>query len=83
MPKVSTALQLHVAFDDIIRQLANCNDKYRFSTRPYIVLPEFTVEIEVMITSHFEVAKELHIRCTSFSKVPKRVDVITDELDVP
>ena len=35
-----------------------------------------------MITSNLEVMRELHIRCTSSSKVLKRADVITDELDI-
>jgi len=38
MRRVSTALHLLIAFDDITTQLANCNDNYIFSTCPYSVL---------------------------------------------
>jgi len=51
---------LLVAYDDITKQLANDNN-YNFSARPYSVLQEFAVEIEVMATSHPEVVRELHV----------------------
>ena len=40
------------------------------------------VEIEVMITSHHELVRELHIRCPCSSKVLKSFVFIIDELNV-
>ena len=54
IPRVSIALHLLVAYDDITRELANDNDKYKFSACPYSILQEFTLEIDVMLTSHPE-----------------------------
>jgi len=45
-------------------------------------LQEFAVDIEVMITSHPRVVRELHVRCAGSSKVLKRFTFIT-ELNVP
>ena len=53
MSTVSIALHLYVAFD-ITRQLANCNNNYKFSACPYSVLQEFAVDSEVIVTSHSE-----------------------------
>jgi len=64
MLRVSTALHLPVAYD-----LANDNDNYNFFSCPYSILQEFTVENEVTVTSHPEIGKELHVRCTCSSKV--------------
>ena len=82
MPRVSTALHLPVAYNYITRQLANDNDSYKFSTCPYSVSHEFTVKIEVMVTRHLEVVREIHIRHTNSSKV-LRFAFITDELNIP
>jgi len=43
MPRVSTALHLSIAFDDITRQLANYNDNYEFLAYPYSVWQEFAM----------------------------------------
>jgi len=83
MPRVSPALHLPVAYDDIIKQIANDNNNYKFSACPYSILQEFAVEIEVMITSHPEIVRELHIRCTGSSKVLKMFAFITDEMNIP
>ena len=55
----------------------------KFSACTYNILWESTVEIEVMVTSHLEVVRELHVRCTYSSKVLMRFVFITDELNVP
>jgi len=81
MSRVSTALHFPITYDDITRQLANDNDNYIFVC-PYSILQEFAVEIEVMVTSHPEVLRELHVRCTSSSKFLRKVAFIIDELDV-
>ena len=38
MPRMSIALHLHGAYDDITRQLKNDNDKYKFSACSYSIL---------------------------------------------
>jgi len=83
MPRVSTALHLPVVFDGIIRQLANYNDKYKFSAYPYSVLQEFAFDSEVILTSYSEIARKLHTRCTFLVRISKRSASITDELDIP
>ena len=82
MPRISTALHLHVAFDDITRQLVNCNDNYKISACLYSVLQEFVVDAEVIVTSHSGIPRKLHAWCTCFDRVLKRSDSITDELDI-
>jgi len=45
MPKVPTALNLHVAYiDDITRPIVICNDTYKFATYPYSTLQEFAID---------------------------------------
>jgi len=72
MPRVSTALHLSVTFDNIIGQLANCNEKCKFSACPYNVLQDFTVDSEVTKTSHSKIARKLHAWCTCPDRVLKR-----------
>jgi len=69
MPRVSIVLHLPIAYDDITRQLASDNDNYKISA--HSILHEFAVENEVMITSHPEIGRELHVWCTDSSKVLK------------
>jgi len=54
-----TTLHLHVAFDNITRQLANCNDNYNFYVCPYSVLQEFAIDSEVIVTSYSEMQKKV------------------------
>jgi len=75
-------MNLSIAHDDTIRTI-NDNDNYKFSAYAYSVSHEFVVEIEVVITSHHEVVREIHVRHTDSSKVLKRFAFITDELNVP
>jgi len=82
MSRVSIALHLPVAYNDITRQLANNNVNYKFSACPYSILREFAVENEVTVTSHPEIGWELHLRCICSSKVLKRFAFITDRLAV-
>jgi len=77
----SYALHLLVAYD-ITKQLTNDNNYYNFFACSYSILQEFAVEIKVMITSHLEVIRKLHVRCTGFSKVLKRFASITKEIMV-
>ena len=55
MPRVPTALHLFVAHGDITRQLANCNENYKFSIYPYNILKEFAVNSDMIVTSHPEI----------------------------
>ena len=59
MHRMSTALHLPVAYDDIIGQLTNDNDNYKFSTCPYSILQEFAVENEVTIITNLKIEREL------------------------
>ena len=47
--------------NDITRQLANCDENYKFSVYPYSVLQEFAVDSEVIVASHPEIVRESHI----------------------
>ena len=46
MSRVYITLHLPIAFDDITRQLANCNNYYKFSACLYSVLQEFTIAVK-------------------------------------
>jgi len=61
MLRVLTALHLPVAHVDIIRPIAICNDTYKFVAYPYSILQQFTVDNKVMVTSHPEAVRKLHI----------------------
>ena len=77
-----TALHLPNTYDDITGQLVNDNDNYNFSAHPYSILQEFAVENELTATSHPEIGRKLHVRCTCSSKILKMFSFITDKLDV-
>jgi len=52
--------------------------------RVYIsILHNFAVEIEVIVISHPEVVRELHVRYSESSKVLTRCVFITNGLNVP
>ena len=72
MPKVSITLHLRVAFDDITRQLVNCNNNNKFFACPYSVLHEL----------HSEIARKLHAWRTYPDRVLKRSASSTNELDI-
>ena len=74
-----TVLHLPVAYADITRQLENDNKLFACS---YSTLQEFAVKNKVTVTSHLEIGRELHVRCTCSSKVLKRFAFITSELDI-
>ena len=84
MSRVPTALHLPDAYkDDITGQLANCDDKYKFSVYPYSMLQEFAVDSEVIVTSQPEIVRKSHSWRTGFLRVLRRVALMTDELDIP
>ena len=61
MSRVSTPLYLHVAHDDSLsRQIAICNDNYKFVAYPYSILQEFAADNKVIVTSHSETVRKLH-----------------------
>ena len=62
MPRVPTVLHLPVAhIGDIIRPIAIRNDTYKFVAYPYSIWQEFAVDNKVMITSHLESVRKLHV----------------------
>jgi len=84
MPRVPTALHLPVAhIDNITRQIAICNDTYKFVVYLYSILQEFTVDNKVMVTSHPEAVRKLHAWRTDFDKILKRSAFIAYELHTP
>ena len=66
----------------ITRQLTNDNDNYKFFACSYSILQEFAVYIELMVTSHLEVMREVQVQCTCSSKFLKKVAFNTDWLDI-
>jgi len=73
MLRVSTALHLIVAFDDITGHLANCNGNYNFFTCPYSV----SQDSEVIVMTYSEVARKLHAWCPGPYRVLKMSAFIT------
>ena len=68
MPKVPTVLHLHAAahIDDITMPILICNDTYKFVVCPYSILQEFAVDNKVMVTSHPEAMRKLHVLAYKF-----------------
>ena len=61
MLKAPTALHLPVAHDDdITRQLAKCDENYKFSIYPYSMLQKFAVDSEVIVMSYSEIVRKSH-----------------------
>jgi len=63
----SDTLHLPVAHYEMSREIAICNDDYKFTTYPHSILHEFVIDDEVMVTNHFErflpgSARTLHAR---------------------
>ena len=82
MLRIPTALHLPVAhIDDITRLIAICNNTYKFSAYPYSILQEFTVDDRVMVTSHSEATRKLHVWRKDFEMALKRIAYIAYELD--
>ena len=67
----------------IIVQLANCGENYKFSVYPYSILQEFTVNTEVIVTSHPEIVRKSHAWRTGPPRVLMRLALMTNELDIP
>jgi len=84
MPRVPTALHLHVAqIDEITRSIETCNDTYKFVAYLYSILQEFAVDSKVMVTNHPETVKKLNAWCTDFDKILKRSISIAYKLQAP
>ena len=61
MPIMPTALHLPVAhIDNITRPIAICNETYKFVAYQYSISQEFTVDNNVMVTSHPKAVRKLH-----------------------
>ena len=79
MPRVPTALHLSIAHDDITRQLANCDENYKFYAYSYSM---FAVYSEVFVTSHLEIVRKSHTWRTGSPRVLRRLALMPDELDI-
>jgi len=60
-------------FDTPTRQLANCDENYKFSVYPYNMLQEFAVDSEVIVTSHPKVVRKSHAWRTGSHRVLRRL----------
>ena len=60
MRRVPVVVHLHVAHDDITRQLVNCDENFKFFVYPYSMLQEFAVDSEMIVTSHPEIVRKSH-----------------------
>ena len=61
MPRVSTVLHLPVVYHyNLTKQIAICNNNYKFAAYSYSILQEFVVDSKVMVTNHTEAVKKLH-----------------------
>jgi len=82
------AFHLLVAHDEISKQIAICNDDYKFVTYPHSILQKFAVDGEVIVTIHFEgfstgTVRKLHARRTGSYRVLRMITSIIHELDIP
>ena len=83
MCRVSTVSHLHVAHDDdITTHLANCDENYKFAAYTYSILQKFAIDNKVIVRSHSETMRKLHVWRTSFDKVMKRSASISYKLDI-
>jgi len=73
---------LHVAYDETLRQIAICNDEYKFVTFSYSILQKFEVVNEVTGMFHLEIVMMLHSQRTGSYRVLRRIASITDKLDI-
>ena len=81
-PCEQVALHLSVAHDKISRQIAICNDNYKFTVFSHNISHGFAVN-EVTSMFHHEIVMSLHNHRTSSYKVLKRNASITYERDIP
>ena len=74
MSRVSTQLHLPIAHDDnLIRQIAICNDNYKFVACPYSILQEFVVDNKMIVTSYSKTARKLHAWCIDSEMILKKI----------
>ena len=69
MLRMPTTLHLLVAHDNITRQLANCNENYKFFVYSYSMLQEFIVDNEVIVISRPKIVRKSHTWHTGFPRV--------------
>jgi len=81
MPRVFIASHFPVAHDNLTRQIAICNDKYKFVAYSYSILQEFAVDNKMVVTSHSETVRKLHAWRTNSKMILKKIVSITYELD--
>jgi len=84
VPRVSTALHLHIEqINNIIRPIAIYNVTYKFVAYSYNILQEFAFDSKVMVTSHPEIVRKLHVWRKDFDKNMKRSASIAYESNSP
>ena len=76
-------MNLHVVHDETPRQVAICNDDYKFAALSHNILQDFAVVNEVTGISHSEIVTTLHNQRTYSYKILRRIAFITDKLDIP
>jgi len=70
MLRVPTALHLPVThIDDINRPIVIYNDIYKFVIYSYSIWQKFAVDNKVMVTSHSEAVRKLHVWRTDFDRL--------------
>ena len=82
-PNELVALHLPVAHDETPKQIAICNNDYKFAVFSYSILQEFVVVNEVTNISHSEIVSMLHSQRINSYKILKRIAFIADKLDIP
>ena len=82
--KLSESIVLHfpVAHYKTPRQIAECNDDYKFAAFPHNILQKFVVT-EVTCMFHLDIMMTLHNQRTCSFRILKRNASITYELDIP
>jgi len=58
MRRVPTVLHLLIAHDDIIKQLANYSENYKFFVYACSMLQKYAIGCEVIVTSHPEIVSK-------------------------
>jgi len=81
-PSESIALHLLVAYDETPKQMAICNDDYKFDAFSHNILQKFTIANEVTSMFHPDIVMTLHNQRTGFMDLKRNAN-ITYELDIP
>ena len=81
-PSKSITLYLPVAYDETLREIAICNDDYKFTAFSHSILQEFTHVNEVTGMFHPVIVIMLHSQCRWSYRVLRGIASITNKLDI-